>query len=207
MRIRGRHMPMLVHRDSGYHVKFGFIEESEIAPLGFDANEFDGGFCLVWSPAKDTFRGSAFGLSWKQVGLVFDKWLSNLAREIQQVDPWHAFERLRQQDEAGLSKNDPLTPKEQKRIAAVLDDIAEDAKRRDDITQSQMAALQETVQGLKESSSRLGRKDWVMGFMGNWIWWAVTTGVRSQVFQDLVGTVGDKLSFVWSSLPHLLKSL
>jgi hypothetical protein len=203
--VGGISVPMLVHRQSAFYFKFGFRDDWNRERLGHSRHLRAGGFCVAWAPAIDTNEGAAGYIRWDIVPHLVREWLGFVRRETQQVDPWSAFGRLRLPRSPDDTPNEPFTQLEQQRIAAALDAVAQEAEKRTDVSPEQFRALQGALEEIKESTTRLGRKDWVMAFMGNWIWWVVSTGVQSQAFHGLIDVVSAKLSFVWSALPHLLR--
>jgi hypothetical protein len=52
---------------------------------------------------------------------------------------------------------------------------------------------------MKDASTRLGRKDWLMCFLGAWMSWAFTSVVSADQAQNLLMFVSAKLTAFWNS--------
>src|ERR1700686_927326 len=67
---------------------------------------------------------------------------------------------------SAVTENTPLTPAEQKEIARRLDEAAEYMSKTTSLSAVHKEALEEKVKFLVDASARLGRKDWLIVFMG-----------------------------------------
>ena len=67
---------------------------------------------------------------------------------------------------SALIENTPFTPNEQKEIAERLDKLAKDMNKALSLSKVQTQALNEGLKFLVDASGRVGRKDWLILFMG-----------------------------------------
>ncbi len=104
--------------------------------------------------------------SWKDLMRQLIFWAEEVKYEMEHPDLWTELERVpeilaaAQGQDAG---NTPFTPAEQAEIASSLDQAKEFVHRDDaGLTTTQMAAIEQRLDEIKEASKRVGRKDWVM---------------------------------------------
>jgi hypothetical protein len=95
---------------------------------------------------------------------------------------------------SGESSNTPFTLDEQRQIAAQLKAIKEQLRDRFELTDEQITRIDEKLDEVVEASKRMGRKDWLVYFMGSItaliITATVTGGIGEHVITMFVTALG-----------------
>jgi hypothetical protein len=87
------------------------------------------------------------------------------------------------------SNNTPFTQVEQRQIAAQLRAIKEQVKKQFELTSEQMERIEESLDEAAEASKRMGRKDWLIYFMGTISALIITATVTGGVGQHIFAMV------------------
>jgi hypothetical protein len=107
--------------------------------------------------------------SWDPLISHISLWLQVLKNDIDTPDLWAELKGDTVLIEGGANKiidNTFFTPDEQKEIARRLDKMAENVSRVYSLSEAQTQVLREMKAYLIDSSTRLGRKDWLNNFIG-----------------------------------------
>ena len=91
--------------------------------------------------------------------------------------------------QAADASNAPFTPDEQAEISGRLDEIKNLVRDQFELTDEQLAAIDQRLDDAEEASKRLGRKDWIMMFYGAVISTGMTEAVPPSVIQTVLTTV------------------
>jgi len=146
----------------------------------------------VWFHVPDGLADpprSAECTGWSELRAQFGSWADEIREVSETPDLWaelkHAPKILTAVQQREIS-NALFTPAEQAEISARLDH-ANDAVRREnpDLTGEQLAAIQQTMDEIKEASTRVGRKDWAMLANGALLGLIVNDVVPAHVVQSL----------------------
>jgi len=89
----------------------------------------------------------------------------------------------------GVASNAPFTPNEQSGISRRLDEIKKLVRERFELTNEQLAVIDQRLDDAEEASKRLGRKDWVMMFYGAVMSTFMTDAVPPTVIQTVLTTM------------------
>jgi hypothetical protein len=107
--------------------------------------------------------------SWGPLISDISLWLQVLKNDLNTPDLWAELQRDAELLGAGLDKvtdNTPFTAGEQKEIAARLQELATFARDTYSFSQEQMRALDAKMDYLVKAAGHLGRKDWLMVYIG-----------------------------------------
>jgi hypothetical protein len=91
--------------------------------------------------------------------------------------------------EQGDTSNAPFTPDEQAEIGHRVDEIKHLVRNQFEPTDEQMSAIEQTLDEVKEASTRVGRKDWAMMANGALLSLIVNDLVPAQVIQSVFSTL------------------
>jgi hypothetical protein len=167
---------------------FTAIQAVGLDPRDFDLDDFDGKVRIKSKRSESYFivsRESGYYVgqylvgdgmvwptnpsSWETLMPRISAWLEKVKRDLDTPDLWAELRRETQLLGADLSvvtKNTPFTADEQKEIARRLEEAAKHLREAHLLSMAQMQALDEKIDYLIKASSRLGRKDWLIMFMG-----------------------------------------
>jgi hypothetical protein len=131
-------------------------------------------------------------VSWPQVMDALATWADEVKYEIDTPDLWAELKRVPQvlaASQATDASNAPFTPNEQSEISGKLDEIKKLVRERFELTDEQLAVIDERLDDAKEASTRLGRKDWILMFYGSVMSTFMTDAVPPTVIQTVLTTV------------------
>jgi hypothetical protein len=124
--------------------------------------------------------------------LYVEEWLNEIRETVGVPDFWDELKRGRQlvaeiQQESG---NSPFTDDERRQIVAQLQAIKTQAKEQFELTVEQIARVNERLDEVAEASKRMGRKDWLIYFLGTItaliIAATVTSGMGDHIFTTVI---------------------
>jgi hypothetical protein len=142
---------------------------------------------------------STFSMPWDIVRGRFRDWTEAIKVEIDDPDMW---EELRHQHEllGGAQyeslENTPFTTDEQREISNQLREIKEVVKKTYSLTNEQMSGVEARLDDIEAASRRMGRKDWLLLFLGG----IVTLVIAGLVSPDIAQHI---LDMGFHSLDHL----
>lgn len=124
-------------------------------------------------------------------------WADEAKATFEAPDLWAEMQRSRefiveiQQTDSG---NAPFTQDEQRQIAAQLPEITKQLKEEFELTNEQVARIEELRDEVVEASTRMGRKDWVIWLLGTitalTIAATVPAGVGEHIFTVVIHALG-----------------
>lgn len=124
--------------------------------------------------------------------LYIPAWLKEIRLTVGVPDYWDEMKRG-QQLLAKIQKdsaNTPFTQDEQRQIAAQLQEIKKQVREQFALTSEQRAQVGEKLDEVAEASTRMGRKDWLIYFLGTItaliITATVTAGVGEHIFTIVI---------------------
>jgi hypothetical protein len=123
--------------------------------------------------------------------LQLPKWLGEIQETVGVPDFWEELRRGRQlltefQQESG---NTPFTDDEQKQIAVRLREIKAEIGEQFELTSEQIAQVNEKLDEAAEASKYMGRKDWLIYFLGTITALIITATVAAGVGEHIFTTV------------------
>lgn len=127
--------------------------------------------------------------------LYLTEWLDEIRETVGVPDFWEELKRGRQlvaeiQQESG---NSPFTDDERRQIVAQLQAIKTQVKEQFKLTAEQLAEVNEKLDEVAEASKRMGRKDWLIYFLGTItaliIAATVTSGMGDHIFTTVIQAI------------------
>jgi hypothetical protein len=121
-----------------------------------------------------------------------NRWADEVNRTVGASDLWAELRRSRRlvtDMQEASSNNAPFTQEEQKQIAAQLQEIKEQLKERFELTNEQLEQVAERLDEAEEASKRMGRKDWLIFFLGTITALIITATVPAEVGEHIFGMV------------------
>jgi hypothetical protein len=128
------------------------------------------------------------GLGWPNVERLTRSWVE----QIKTPNAWAGSDQAKdaftsaQGEETG---NAPFTEGEQRQIAAQLQDIEKHLKEEFDLPNDEIAQIKEKLDEVAEASKRMGRKDWLVYFLGAITALIITATVAAPVGEHIFTTV------------------
>lgn len=107
--------------------------------------------------------------TWPTVPERLQRWAEEVKRDFDTPDLWAELQREREiltgarYEDVG---NTPFTPEEQADIAEQLREIEEYVKKTYSLSTEQMSLVEARFNDLEAATSRIGRKDWLLMFLG-----------------------------------------
>ena len=102
------------------------------------------------------------------------------------------------------ASNAPFTLEEREQIANQLSEIKEFLFTTQEFNESHKSFITARLNYLKESSERMGRKDWLTNVVGGLLSIAMGAGLTSDTARELFRFAANALSNFVGGLPHLL---
>jgi hypothetical protein len=126
--------------------------------------------------------------------LIYDieGWAGDLKIVLETPDLWTATKRSRKligDIQHTDSSNTPFTQDEQKQIAAKLEETKEQLRDGFDLSGDQMERIEEGLAEVAEASKRMGRKDWLIYFLGTITALIITATVTGGVGEHILTMV------------------
>ena len=124
--------------------------------------------------------------------LYITEWLDEIRETVGVPDFWDELKRGRQlvaeiQQESG---NSPFTDYERRQIVAQLQAIKAQVGEQFELTSEQIAQVNERLDEVAEASERMGRKDWLIYFLGTItaliIAATITSGMGDHIFTTVI---------------------
>jgi hypothetical protein len=137
--------------------------------------------------------------TWPQILANLGRWADEVNYETNTPDLWAELKRVPEVMAAAQSpeaSNASFTPAEQAEVSSRLDEVKQLVRQQFELTDDQLAAVDQKLDELEEASKRLGRKDWATILIGG----LVSVGMTDAVPPDVIQTV---LSTVLHGLAHL----
>jgi hypothetical protein len=128
------------------------------------------------------------------------KWLVVLKMEVDAPDLWASVAEEPALPKAASSSsldNRPFTPAEQNLIAAKLDDIKAYLVEGQQFATEKFETIEREINHLKESSQRLGRKDWLNSLLGSLVGQAISLGFDPVKVRGMLQLAGEAMQSLW----------
>jgi hypothetical protein len=153
--------------------------------------------------------GQLDAYTWAKVEERVRRWAEDVKRDDETPDLWAELQRERK-ILAGACyedvENTPFTSDEQAEIAEQLRQIKEYAKKTYSLTQAQMLSLNARFDELEAAAGRIGRKDWLLLFLGVMFTVIVTDLLPPEAVQHILGMALQGLDHLfggWGRPPQL----
>jgi hypothetical protein len=180
VRVKHRSSPscFTVSRESGYYVGQSVVADGPVWPF---------------SPC-----------SWLTLMPRVSTWLEEVKHDLATPDLWAELQREAKLLGAGsneLTKNTPFTLDEQEEIARRLQELAKYASRTYTLSTAQMQTLDAKLDYLVKASSRLGRKDWLIMFIGAILGYILSVPLPPESARDFLLPLLRGIGHLYPELP------
>jgi hypothetical protein len=144
---------------------------------------------------------------WEKKESTCGKWLIVVKKEVEAPDLWAAIaqERILPTAASAAVDNRHFTPEERSLIHAKLDGIKAYLLDGQDFTTEQAETVEREFAYLRESSKRLGRKDWLNNLLGGVVGLAIALALDPQKAKGLLGLAGSAFQSLWDVAQSLLQ--
>jgi len=181
---------VLTHRPTEYFCKFG-------------------GYRMWYSPGrKERVHTESHYSRWADKRDVAQLWLEELRKEVDAPDLWATIGQEKALSAAAASPdldNRPFTAAEQSLIATKLDEIKAYLLEGQKFAADQAETVEREFAYLKESSRRLGRKDWLNILLGGLFGLAVTLALDPEKARGLMRLAGTVFQSLWGGVQGVLQ--
>jgi len=142
--------------------------------------------------------------SWQPLLSRISSWLEEVKRDLDTPDLWAELQREAQllgADLGVVTENTPFTADEQKEIARRLEEAAKQVGEAHLLSTAQMQALNDKIDYLIKASSRLGRKDWLLAFIGAILGYVFSAGLLPESAHTIFTTFLRGIGLLYPELP------
>lgn len=167
----------LVYLNSSYYFRFDIHNGSHFSR---------------YSPGDDINTEEHPAGGWDTQAFLVQRWLDHLVRELQAPDLWQAIADEKSLSDASSqnAENSLFSADEIKRIDQNLPEIKEKLLAAQEFTPQQRQYLDSNFAYLKDASTRMGRKDWIIIVVGTLTNIIITLPLTSAVARDLFHIAG-----------------
>jgi len=160
-----------------------------------------------WSPGWQLKTDSGDWSSLNQRCEQLRGWLSALKTEIAAPDLWASLpdENILSAAASLTIDNRPFAPSERHLIQIKLDEIKAYLQDAQDFTNEQSEMIEREFAYLRESSERLGRKDWLNNLVGGLFGLAIGLALDPENAKGLLGLAGSTFQSLWNAAQTLLR--
>lgn len=180
---------VLTHRPTGYYCKYGGTE-------------------IEYSPGPNQRVETANHRDrWAVKGGHTEVWLAELRREVEASDLWATIGQEKVLSTAAAAPNldnRPFTAAEQKLIVTKLDEIKGYLLTSQQFDAKQAEDVKREFAYLRESSGRLGRKDWLNALLGALVGQAINLSLSPEIAKGLLIMAGMVFQSLWGTGHTLL---
>lgn len=148
----GSIVPALIHSATDFY-------------FGFGGRGGGGDFMIYFSPDPRGYGWDPSG-SWGAVTSWFNKWVKDLRYELDDGDLWRDLVANRTSLAAYSEDNSTFTTEERGRLAETLGRVEEQIRSSQQLSKEQTQVLHKSFQLMRETSERMGRKDWQLYALG-----------------------------------------
>ena len=194
--IPGERIAELTHRSSKYY--FNIV-------VGFT-----GAYDVSLSQGTQLLHEKRPCGNWSDVAHHFGRWLANLIREVETPDSWKAIggdTQLVKDATEQASDNQPFKPEELAQVRDALNEIKAYFVTTHQLSDAQTKFIDAKFEYMKESASRLGRKDWINIVISTLLGIATTLTLNGDGTRDLFRFAGQIIrqtlgTMLYLAAPH-----
>ena len=183
-------MPLLVHPPSSFYFLFDQIDENN---------------WVQYSPAPEKTKTAVYPGGWAETMRHVVIWAGALKRELVTPDLWASVreEKKLATSSALATDNSPFTPEEQKRIAAALFKLREEVVSATAAKGAKLESISQRIDYLIDSSTRLGRKDYLLVLLGGLTGFVLEHTLASDKARNLFRLATQLLGWIGPDVPFL----
>ena len=140
----------------------------------------------------DADQGIRSRCDWAKLLGIFAGWAGELSYETDTPDLWAELQQVPDvltAAQATEASNAPFTPDEQAEITRGLDEIKQLVRKKFELTDVQLAAIDQRLDDAGEAAKHTGRKTWLYTFYGAVMSTFMTDEIPPHVVQTIVTTV------------------
>ena len=163
---------------------------------------FGGIYCSFIPGVKQKNDVEAHMNDWSMKASTFHMWLHRLRQEVDAPDLWASIGQEKVLSTAASSKtldNRPFIAAEQNLIARKLDEIKGYILEGQHLATEQVETVEREFAYLKESSERLGRKDWLNVLLGALVSLAIGLALDPEKARGLLRLAGAVFQSLWGT--------
>jgi len=183
----------ILHKPTGYQFTFDTI---------------DGVALPRYSPTKEGASEKVAGRmqTWKSVLEHVGNWVTALQNEVFEPDLWRASLDDKKLVATSIDEieNSPFSPSEQHRLKVAIGELRSFLHSTSNHSDIKLQFIDARLKHLEESSSRLGRKDWITLAMGTLTNIVVGIALAPDAARELVRTAGALFGWVIDGVQLLL---
>jgi hypothetical protein len=142
--------------------------------------------------------------SWQTLLPRISRWLEEVKQDLNTPDLWAELQRDAKLLGAGSSmvtENTPFTADEQREIAERLKSLGEYVSVMHSLSKAQIQTLEEKLDYLIDASTRLGRKDWLIVFIGAILSYVFGAAILPESAHTIFTTFLRGIGLLYSELP------
>lgn len=167
------------------------FSNSEFQFLIFEDLQYSNTFYANYIPGFDVYQGISERTDWLSIVSYFEKWLSNISREIEEPDYWDRFNNeIGDANFAIDSENSRFSVREFEDLQIKMNLISENVKSIPIILDQQNIIIQE-LERITDLAKDLGKFDWknlLIGSIANLIFQFGITKENAALIYDLIKT-------------------
>jgi hypothetical protein len=144
--------------------------------------------------------------SWQTLMPHISRWLEDVKQDLDTPDLWAELKREAQllgADASVVTENKAFTVDEQREIAERLKKLGEYVNATHSLSKAQMQALEKKLDYLVDASARLGRKDWLIAFIGAIFGFVFTAALAPDSARSIFTTFLRGIGLFYPELPLL----
>ncbi len=188
---------VLTHGPTGFYCQFSPVRSESGRPSTL----------IEYSPSQDNTvvqTNVLSGYGWTE---TVSKWITALKTEINTPDLWASATNNIVQATTVDRGNEQFTAAERAQVVIFLQEIRQYIQPIPSVSSEQFAIVEGKLQYLQDASERLGRKDWLLLFLGVLLSTAAQINMQPSVFRDLLSFAGQVFqqilgSFLSLPMPH-----
>ncbi|HWF45040.1 MAG TPA: hypothetical protein VG537_10395 [Candidatus Kapabacteria bacterium] len=168
----------------------------------FDFDTLDrGGYYIEFSPGVNEPVSLEYSGQWSYVQTSFKNWIEAVKREISAKSPWQPFDEAKAFGRFAAGSENPAFNSEEKRLVVnTLDEVIDLISSKVSLPEERLRLIQADIAYLKESTERIGKKDFVLLFLGWGMDKALSNGIPPDVLSQVFQLVSERLHHVFLSL-------
>ena len=186
---------MLVHRETGSYFEFDT----------FDLHGQLNGYFVRYKPGNNEPLTVVNAGKWNYLTSHILTWISSLQADLNASSPWHAFAEAESFGRFATGSDNPsFTNQEQALVATAIGEVKLLVSSQSQLSSDRIRILENDLDHLSEAVKRVGKKDWILMFVGWGVNAALTNALSANVLSQVFQIMSDRLHPILSTLKMLL---